>query len=135
MYEYFKNKDLQGYDVNGVTLPKQEFNYDLKGFTAGGAIIKNKLFFFVNGEKEERTEPGTLWTASTPTSPANGITVSQAQKADLDALQQFLITKYNYNPGAYEGYSYGSKSQRLSTKIDWNINDKNTFTLKYNYLR
>ena len=135
VYEYFKNKDLQGYDVNGVTLPKQEFNYDLKGFTVGGAFIKNKLFFFVNGEKEERTEPGTLWTASTPTSPANGITVSQAQKADLDALSNFLVTKYNYNPGAYEGYSYGSKSQRLSTKIDWNINDKNTFTLKYNYLR
>jgi len=135
VYQYFKNKDLQGYDVNGVTLPKQEFNYDLKGFTAGGAIIKNKLFFFINGEKEERTEPGTLWTASTPSTPANGITVSQAQKADLDALSNFLTTKYNYNPGAYEGYSYGSKSQRLSTKIDWNINDKNTFTLKYNYLR
>jgi hypothetical protein len=135
VYEYFKNKDLQGYDVNGVTLPKQEFNYDLKGFTAGGALIKNKLFFFINGEKEERTEPGTLWTASTPSSPANGVTVSQAQKADLDALTNFLVTKYNYNPGAYEGYSYGSKSQRLSTKIDWNINDKNTFTLKYNYLR
>jgi len=135
VYQYFKNKDLQGYDVNGVTLPKQEFNYDLKGFTAGGAIIKNKLFFFINGEKEERTEPGTLWTASTPSSPANGITVSQAQKADLDTLSNFLTTKYNYNPGAYEGYSYGSKSQRLSTKIDWNINDKNTFTLKYNYLR
>ena len=135
VYEYFKSKDLQGYDVNGVTLPKQEFNYDLKGFTAGGALIKNKLFFFINGEKEERTEPGTLWTASTPSSPANGVTVSQAQKADLDALTNFLVTKYNYNPGAYEGYSYGSKSQRLSTKIDWNINDKNTFTLKYNYLR
>ena len=29
VYEYFKSKDLQGYDVNGVTLPKQEFNYDL----------------------------------------------------------------------------------------------------------
>ena len=67
--------------------------------------------------------------------PANGITVSQATKADLDALTNFLVTKYNYNPGAYEGYSYGSKSQRLSTKIDWNINNKNTFTLKYNYLR
>ena len=71
-YQYFKNKDLQGYKVGDITMPEQPFTYDLKGFTAGGAIVKNKLFFFVNGEQEERMEPGTQWTASTPTSAPNG---------------------------------------------------------------
>jgi len=134
-YQFFKNKDLQGYKVGDVTLPKQDFTYDLKGFTAGGAIVKNKLFFFVNGEQESRLEPGTQWIASDANNTPNGINVSQAKAADLDALRTFLIEKYNYDPGAYQGYQYGSVSKRLTAKLDWNINDKNTFTLKYNLLR
>jgi hypothetical protein len=135
VYQFFKNKDLQGYKVGDVTLPKQEFNYDLKGFTAGGAIVKNKLFFFVNGEEESRMEPGTQWIASDATNTPNGINVSQAKAADLDALRTFLIEKYNYDPGAYQGYQYGSVSKRLTTKLDWNINSKNSFSLKYTMLR
>ena len=135
VYQYFKNKDLQGYKVGDITLPEQEFTYDLKGFTAGGAIIKNKLFFFVNGEQEKRMQPGTQWTASDANNNPNGINISQAKAADLDALQKFLIEKYGYNPGAYQGYQYGSKSQRLTGKLDWNINDNNSFSLKYTTLR
>jgi hypothetical protein len=139
VYQYFKNKDLQGYEVNAapytIVVPKQDFSYDMKGFTAGGAIIKNKLFFFVNGEQEERTSPATNWTASSATNPANATTVSAAAAADLDALKKFLIEKYDYDPGVYQGYSYGAKSKRLTAKIDWNINPSNTFSLKYSYLK
>jgi len=135
VYEYFKSKDLQGYDVGSVTVPKQDFEYDLKGVTIGGAIVKNKLFYFANYEKESRIAPGTLWGASTSTQAPNGLTISNANKEQLDGLKDFLIKNYKYNPGDYQGYSYTNKSERFTTKLDWNINDKNTFTLKYNYLR
>ena len=139
VYQYFKNKDWQGYDVNGapftITVPKQDYSYDLKGFTAGGAIIKNKLFLFVNGEQEATTTPGTTWSASSASSPANGSTISAANKDSLDKLASFLKSKYNYDPGAYQGYSYVSNSKRLTAKIDWNIDANNTLTFKYNYLR
>jgi hypothetical protein len=135
VYQYFKNTDLQGYKVGDITMPRQDFTYDLKGFTAGGAIVKNKLFFFVNGENEERLEPGTQWVAADANNTPNATNVSQARASELDALRKFLIDKYNYDPGAYQGYQYGSKSQRLTTKLDWNINDKNSFSLKYTMLR
>ena len=135
VYQYFKNKDLQGYKVGDITLPQQPFTYDLKGFTAGGAIVKDKLFFFLNGEQEERLEPGTQWVASDANNNPNGLNVSQAKASDLDALRKFLIDNYKYDPGAYQGYQYGSKSQRLTAKIDWNINAKNSFSLKYTTLR
>ncbi len=139
VYQYMKSKDWQGYEVNAapytIKVPKQDFNYDLKGFTVGGALIKNKLFYFVNAEQEERSAPAITWTASTATSPANGTTVSAANAADLDALAAFLKSKYNYDPGAYQNYSYVAKSKRLTAKIDWNINENNTFSLKYSYLK
>ena len=135
VYQYFKNKNLQGYKVGDVELPKQDYTYDLKGFTIGGALVKNKLFYFINGEQESREAPATLWTANDATHPANGTTVSNANAAQLDALKQFLISKYNYNPGEYQSYSYKSQSKRLTAKIDWNINTNNTFTLKYSYLK
>ena len=139
VYQYFKNKDWQGYEVNAapytITAPKQDFSYDLKGFTASGAIIKNKLFIFVNGEQESNTTPGTTWTASTATSPANGTNISAANKDSLEKLSSFLKSKYNYDPGAFQDYSYVASSKRLTIKLDWNINANNTFTIKYNYLK
>ena len=139
VYQYFKNKDWQGYDVNGapytITVPKQDYSYDLKGFTASGAIIKNKLFLFVNGEQEATTTPGTTWSASTASNPANGTTISAANADSLNKLVDFLKSKYNYDPGAYQGYSYVSSSKRLTMKLDWNIDANNTFTFKYNYLK
>jgi hypothetical protein len=139
VYQYAKNKDWQGYEVNGapytIVVPKQDYSYDLKGFTAGGAIIKNKLFIFVNGEQESNTTPGTTWTASSASNPANGSTISAANKDSLDKLASFLKSKYNYDPGAYQGYSYVASSKRLTAKIDWNIDENNTLTFKYNYLK
>ena len=139
VYQYMKNKDWQGYDVNGapytITVPKQDYSYDLKGFTASGAIIKNKLFLFVNGEQEATTTPGTTWSASTASNPANGTTISSANADSLNKLADFLKSKYNYDPGAYQGYSYVASSKRLTVKLDWNIDANNTFTFKYNYLK
>jgi len=139
VYQYMKSKDWQGYEVNAapytIKVPKQDFSYDLKGFTVGGALIKNKLFYFVNAEQEERSAPAHTWTASTSSSAPNGTTISNANAADLDALAAFLKSKYNYDPGAYQNYAYASKSKRLTAKIDWNINENNTFSLKYSYLK
>ncbi len=50
-------------------------------------------------------------------------------------MRQFLIANYKYDPGSYEGYNYRTQSDKITARIDWNINSKNTLTLKYNYLK
>jgi hypothetical protein len=135
LYTYLRNPETQGYKVGTNKVTKLDFNYNLYGFVVGGPIIKNKLFFFVNAEQERRSEPATTFIASRPgQTPVPGA-VSQAVADTLDALKQFLITKFGFDPGSYQGYNYRTNSDRLTIKFDWNINANNTFTVKYNYLR
>lgn len=133
-YYYFRNPNLVGYNAGPFSNSRQSFTYNTKGISIGGPIIKNKLFFFVSGEQENQSSPGTTFTALRPGQTAGG-SISQASAADLDALKQFLIKNYNYDPGVYEGYNNTTKNDKLTFKIDWNINSKNTLSAKYFYLK
>ncbi len=135
VYTYIRTPGLQGYKVGDVTVPKQNYSYNLRGFSVGGPIIRNKLFFFVSGESERLTQPGTNYIASDASHQPNGVSVSNANADTLNALKKFLMDTYHYDPGVYEGYSYKTQSDKITAKIDWNINEKNTFTIKYNYLK
>lgn len=135
IYTYLRGPDLIGYKVRTATIPKSEFDYKIRGASVGGPIIPNKLFFFVSGEQERLSQPATTLVANKPGQTAVPGVISQAVADTLDALKNFLIQKYGYNPGVYQGYNYRTQSDKLTVRLDWNINTKNTFTLKYNYLK
>ncbi|MGE5106956.1 MAG: hypothetical protein ACM3H8_05400, partial [Sphingobacteriales bacterium] len=91
-------------------------------------------FFFLNGEAEKRSDPATFFIADngTNTGQAN---VSRVKESDLTTLADFLKTNFQYDPGPYQGYSFITKSYKLLAKIDWNINNKNKFSVRFNSLR
>jgi Carboxypeptidase regulatory-like domain len=135
LYTYIKGPGTQGYKVEDITIPHQDFSYNLTGFSVGGPIIENKLFFFVSGEQEKRTDPGTSFIASDATHAPNGVSVSNANTNVLTQLANFLDSAYGYNPGAFQGYSYKTQSKKLTIKLDWNLDQNNTITIKYNFLK
>lgn len=132
VYYFFRNEKLMNKKIGETENKPSDFNVGNIGFRLGGPIIKNKLFFFVNYERERRTDPGTQFSASRNGS--SGTNVSAVQATDLDALSTFLVEEYKYNPGPYEGYDLETNSDKATVKLDWNINDSHKFTLKYNYL-
>jgi hypothetical protein len=132
VYYFFRNQNMAGSKVSGNKNPLNSFDFNNVGFRVGGPIIKNKLFFFANYERERRNDPGTQFTASRGGS--SGPTISQVQATDLDALKTFLVEKYQYDPGPYEGYKLQSNSDKGTVKIDWNISTRHKFTIKYNFL-
>lgn len=133
IYNFSKGPDYTGRRVGITEIAKQQFDFKNRGVSIGGPIVKNKLFFFVSGEQERVSTPATSFVASRNGSSGTGI--SQAKAEDLDALSDFLKQKFNYNTGSYENYNYETYSDKLTARIDWNINKKNTFNVNYYYLK
>ncbi|MDF7813727.1 carboxypeptidase regulatory-like domain-containing protein [Hymenobacter sp. YC55] len=141
VYTFLRNESLIGEKVGDVKITNPDLKFNQTGFALGGPILKNKLFFFTNAEITRRDDPGlTFRPASSPTEAqaalngsANG--VSRVLESDLIAIRQRLIDTYGYDPGSYQGFTYRTYSDKFLVKFDWNINAKNTFSLRYNYLK
>jgi hypothetical protein len=135
VYNFFRSENSQGYKVNAAEAVKTPIDYNQFGFSVGGPIIKNKVFFFGSYEKEKIELPGSpVWRAAKTGESSNGVSISQARADTLNALKSFLMSKFGYDPGSFDNYNYATESKKATVRLDWNINEKNTFTIKYNYL-
>lgn len=134
-YTYIKGENTQGYRAGNSLVTRTPLTFKLRGFSLGGPIIKNKLFVFLSGEQVRQELPATSFVTSNASRPPLSGSVSQANSDTLTALANFLKSKFEYDPGAFEGYSQRTQSDKLTVRVDWNINSKNTLTLKYNYLK
>ena len=131
-YYFGSDQGFVGNKIGDVTNQYGTFARGQIGARIGGALIKDKLFVFGSFEQETQTEPGSNFVATRTGSEANK---SIAKAADLDRLKDFLISKFKYNPGAYENWNKEKYSQKVNLRLDWNISDKHKFNVKYNYLR
>jgi hypothetical protein len=133
IYSFVRNDALQGNKVSGEDVVA---NPDLKflqsGLSVSGPIIKNKLFFFVNGELERTDDPGTNFVASR--NGATGFGISRVSATTMDQIRQRLMTGYNYDPGPYDGYINKTDNDKLLAKLDWNLSPNNELSFRYNYL-
>ena len=135
VYDYIKGPGLQGYKVDDNVVARTPYTFNTLGASLGGAFIPNKLFFFVNAEQDLQTAPATSIVASTASNPPQAGVVSQANADTLAALANYLEKTYNYNPGAFQGYSFKTNSYKVNARVDYNISNANVLTLKYNYLK
>jgi hypothetical protein len=134
IYNYWKTPGTIGYSADDYGVARTPFKYHATGASLGGAFIPDKLFFFVNVEEDIQTAPATGFTASNANNPP-GPNTSIANSDTLTALASYLESKYNYNPGAFQGYSFNTNSYKVNARLDWNLNQANVLSLKYNYLK
>ncbi len=136
VYGFYRNQDFTGSKIKGEDIFVPKLNQSQIGASIGGPIVKNKLFFFANFEKDDREDLGSPWQ---PSSGGGGINQSRVLESDLiivrDALQNITTPDGGfYNPGAYKGFTYATESNKGIFKLDWNINDNNRFAIIYNFL-
>ena len=130
VYGFFRNEDLTGDKING----EEVFNADLEqtqyGFSLGGPIIENKLFFFTNFEIDSRTDLGAPWLPNRGTGSVNE---SRVAIEDLISVSNAL-SNLGYETGRFENFNYGSESKKGIFKLDWNINNNHRLAVIYNFL-
>ena len=108
--------NLDGNEYNGYD---RDRTY---GFTIGGPIIKDKLFFFLSGEKQNANGIGA--------DSSNALTTGQISQAELDAVIATAKT-LGLQPGSFSGGGVELTDSRWLGKIDWNINDAHRLSLTY----
>ena len=133
-YMYTTNSHLRGNKVSDYELNRLQSHSTTWGASFGGPIIKDKLFFFANGEYQSNISAGPSGTArlseSDKWSPSSG-TVHRPLQSDMDNMLNFLNNTYGYNPGRYQGYSLDTPSYKFLARIDWNINENNKINLRF----
>jgi hypothetical protein len=119
--------------------PITNFDQTQYGGRLGGAIIQDKLFFFVNGERNRKEQPdgtsangttGTTYANATQDAACGGVAGCSAAQ-----LRQDLITKYQYDPGDLGDLPKLTPSNLAFARMDFNATAGNAITLRHNYVK
>ena len=133
VYGFYRNQNYYGKQVGTEQLTVNNISTKQFGFRVGGPIIKDKLFFFLNAERSTEDTPATLNVAATSTAAyGSSGNVAQPTADQLNTLSGILRDRYAYETGPYQGYNFLSDNTRVLGRLDWNINSKNRFTIRYN---
>lgn len=133
VYKYFRTEKQRGDKVDKTTFIRPIEEYDQFGIRVGGPIIKNKLFFFMNYEKE--TQPRTIQSriAATPATPfgAANPNVARPLATELAAISDYLFNTYGYVTDGYENYALNEERTKILARLDWNISNKHKINFRY----
>ena len=135
-YSYQTNQNMRGNKIGDYTFttPRPKESNSIYGFTVGGPIIKNKLFFFGNLEYEKSPQQVIRWRAST-----NGVsdqqTISRVTEEDLQTVSDYLREKYGYETGSFKDFPANESNLKYLARLDWNINQANKLSVRFNHTK
>ena len=130
-YYFFNNQNLAGKtptnDPKVVRTKLSNFSSSQMGLSVGGPILKDKLFFFFNGEMTNRLDPSSY----------NVGAGSNIPDSIAENIKNILLEKTGgtYDGGGYGPYTNKTTSQKFFARIDWNINTNNKLTIRNNYVQ
>ncbi len=124
-YYFFRNQDL----VGDGPLQKQlgEFNNKQYGASLGGPIMKDKAFFFVTGEQTKRNAPSGFSVGG------SGVNFKGSQ-ALVQRVVDTLKTKYGFDPGGLQEFTYARDSDKIFGRLDFNLAKGHQLTVRHNFI-
>lgn len=133
IYGFYRNESLTGSRIEKNKLVLPDLKQLQAGFALGGPVIKNKLFYFVSFETEQRKDQASSYVAQNGTNIGKTNT-SRVLESDLQQVRSILKSKFNYDTGPYQGFTLDQKNYKWLVKLDWNITNKHRLSFTYNGL-
>ena len=130
VYTYLTSTSLKGNRVGNTVFSVDDGHTNTYGATFGGPIIKDKLFFFVNGEYEDNVIAGPVARAGDGSSTYSN-TNRRPQLSELESLSSYLQNTYGLTTGAWQGYNVSTPAYRILARVDWNINENHKFNVRF----
>ncbi len=126
VYTFGRNQWVTGRSIDEARTPIADYFDIQSGFRLGGALKKNKLFYFINYEHTRRNEP----VLNRPGDPDTNIPFDVAQR-----IADTLRTRYGYDPGTFGDASTDRVSDKFFVRLDYNIGDRHQLTLRDNFVK
>ena len=136
-YIFHRNENMRGDAVDRyqIAQAREKDQVTTYGFTLGGPIWKDKIFFFVNGEMTKQPTIVNRWRAS-----ENGVGdadayISRTTLRDLARVSEHVMGRYGYDTGSYTNFPADENNYKLLARLDWNISHDHHLSLRYNYTK
>lgn len=139
VYYFTRNENLAGKTIGDNPEKQAPFFNRQFGMRVGAPIIKNKLFFFANAERQVAETPIQINLVSQSVLdgfggnvPAN---ISNISTETAQSVRQHLQSNYNYDAGSFGSLVPKTENTKLFGKLDFNLNENHQMSLRHSYLK
>jgi hypothetical protein len=127
LFGYFVNSDLTTRNFLGVAPFDRRLQW---GASAGGAVVRDKLHYFVAADRQDLSEPFQSLDVSTPANVQNLAVNPDSVTRFLDILRR----EYGLGDGAQAGlFRRRSALNTAFARLDWAVNERHRVTLRNQY--
>ncbi|MBQ2037517.1 MAG: TonB-dependent receptor, partial [Alistipes sp.] len=127
-YSYFNNQNFYGTTPGRDVQQRKKLEdqtSQIYGVTLGGAVVKDKLFYFISGEFNMRRSPSSYYWGY------DGVAL---KKDELDRIAERYSALTGYDGGGVGRRDVERKSGSLMANLEWHINDRNRLSASYSFL-
>ncbi|MBC6697771.1 TonB-dependent receptor [Hymenobacter puniceus] len=125
IYGFGRNQDIVGKSISEPRTKAAEFYNYQTGARVGGAIVRDKVFFFANAEISRRNEPLGF---------VPGATDSRLDLNVINTIATTAAERYRYDVGAFGDITRRTESTKIFGRLDFNLSDDHQLTLRHNFI-